>query len=239
MAEKTSGQPKFKSSTIWRQRLAKLGLQRISALLGPAAFSITTGHFRSAILDRPTDRNGTPLPWYTFPAIRFLSQFEYHQADILEFGGGQSTSWWAKRARSVVTLDPHQPWAEWLSRRVPSNVAVHHLQNSGKADTFLGDRLFDVIVVDAGSEEYPYDDRVENMRLALNHMKPAGFILVDNSTEPYCAEIATIARENALNRIDFIGFAPGGVSEYGTSLFFREFPPLLKTPLPPRVIIKG
>ena len=33
------------------------------------------------------DRDGNPLPWYTYPAIEYLSQFDYGEKTIFEDGG--------------------------------------------------------------------------------------------------------------------------------------------------------
>lgn len=37
------------------------------------------------------DRDGNPLPWYTYPAIEYLSQFDYGEKTIFEFGCGYSS----------------------------------------------------------------------------------------------------------------------------------------------------
>ena len=37
------------------------------------------------------DRNGNPIPWYTYPAIEYLSQFDYSRKTIFEFGCGNSS----------------------------------------------------------------------------------------------------------------------------------------------------
>ena len=40
------------------------------------------------------DRDGNPLPWYTYPAIEYLSQFDYGEKTIFEFGCGYSSLFW-------------------------------------------------------------------------------------------------------------------------------------------------
>ena len=58
---------------------------------------------------RAVDKKGDPIPWYTYPAIDFLLLRDYRDKNILEFGSGQSTLWWAARAKFVLSLeeDPH------------------------------------------------------------------------------------------------------------------------------------
>jgi hypothetical protein len=48
------------------------------------------------------DRDGNPLPWYTYPAIEYLSQFDYGEKTIFEFGCGYSSLFWAERAAKVI-----------------------------------------------------------------------------------------------------------------------------------------
>ena len=45
------------------------------------------------------DRDGNPLPWYTYPAIEYLRQFDYKDKKVFEFGCGFSSLFWALRAQ--------------------------------------------------------------------------------------------------------------------------------------------
>ena len=45
---------------------------------------------------KPLNSENEPIPWYTFPAIEYLSQFDYSDKDILEFGSGNSSIYWSK-----------------------------------------------------------------------------------------------------------------------------------------------
>jgi hypothetical protein len=40
---------------------------------------------------RPVDASGAPVSWITYPAIDFLSQFDFSDASIYEWGSGFST----------------------------------------------------------------------------------------------------------------------------------------------------
>ena len=76
----------------------------VTAVLTPITTSYRTGHFRSSLKMAAVTRQGDPLPWYTYPAIDFLKDRNYAGKTVLEFGGGQSTLWWAAHAASVVTF---------------------------------------------------------------------------------------------------------------------------------------
>ncbi len=95
------------------------------ALVTPVLFSYRTGHFRSSLRKAALSKDGEPLPWYTYPSIDFFERRTYDDKVVLEFGGGQSTLWWAKRAKRVVTLEGDADWHASLKARVPDNVELH------------------------------------------------------------------------------------------------------------------
>ena len=60
------------------------------------------------------DRDGNPIPWYTYPAIEYLSQFDVTDKDVFEFGCGNSSLFWADRARLVTSIEDNPDWfAKW------------------------------------------------------------------------------------------------------------------------------
>ena len=50
------------------------------------------------------DRDNNPIPWYTYPAIEYISQFDYTDKTVFEFGCGYSSMFWAKRAKKVISI---------------------------------------------------------------------------------------------------------------------------------------
>src|SRR5437867_1026631 len=96
-----------------------------NAVLGPLHFSLETGHLRSCLKSRAVDRHGHPLPWFTYPAIQFLLLKDLAERRILEWGAGQSTLFWAKRAKEVLAFEADPAWFKTLSPLVPSNVSLH------------------------------------------------------------------------------------------------------------------
>ena len=60
------------------------------------------------------DKDGNPIPWYTYPAIEYLSQFDYSQKEIFEFGCGYSSMFWANRAKKVTSIEDNINWfSKW------------------------------------------------------------------------------------------------------------------------------
>lgn len=210
--------------------------RRLRFLVGfatPLSFSFSTGHFRSAMGSRAVDQKGQPLPWYTYPAIYYLSQLDFSSADVLEFGGGQSTLWWDQRARSVTTLESSPTFLAQLEPKVSPRVALHRVGSPADSARSIEGRMFDILIVDDGSGIGP-SGRSTNALTAFAHAKPDGLIIVDNADAPPSAPIATEAAARGWHRIDFIGFAPASFRQYATSIYFKD-PTRLKPQAPPRV----
>jgi hypothetical protein len=213
-------------------------LHFLSAVGGPLNFSFKSGHFWSALKSRAMDRKGRAVPWYTYPMIEYLAQLDFSDADVLEFGGGQSTMWWCERAQSVTTLESNSDWRAELASRTTGRATVLQVSSPSDAARTLGDRKFDVIVVDDGSAGGP-EGRVDNARTAFSHLKPGGLIVVDNSDADYTHPISMEASEAGWTRVDFIGFAPGSWGLACSSLLFKETPVRLRPAAPPQIALGG
>ena len=191
-----------------------------TAVLTPMAFSWQSGHFRSALAARALDRGGEPLPWYTYPMISFLQTKRFAGRTVLEFGAGQSTLWWARRADRVVALEDHSDWHSRLSGRVDQNVELHLVGSRlEEAEGLFSGQRFDVIVID-GLDRLACADR------ALDLLAARGAVIFDNSDGHWggCEgeyPVLDLFREAGYSRIDFYGHAPGVIVPHCTSLLFR------------------
>lgn len=203
-----------------------------TATLTPLLFSIDSGHARSALRGRAVDRRGAPLPWYSYPAIDLLRAKDLSACRVLEFGAGQSTIWWAERAREVVALEADSGWYDELVPNLPANVRLHltepHLAAMRAA--LRGEGRFDIAVVDGL-------DRLAAAQLALELCAEGGAILLDNSEghwgPPPSYPLIDLFRAAGFLRVDLYGYAPGVVLPQCTSLFFRGDCRLLHGAEPP------
>lgn len=191
-----------------------------TAALTPVLFSLRSGHLRSSFERAAVTPSGDPLPWYTYPAIDFLSQRRFDDQDVLEFGAGQSTLWWARQARRVVACEGDPAWVERLRPRVPSNVELHLVPADAPDPCLLevhrvlsAERpaSFDVVVIDGLW-------RHELIDVAVRMVKSDGIVICDNS-EGYGFQEGFAGRD--FSRVDFFGYAPGGVQPVCTSIFFK------------------
>ena len=202
-----------------------------TAVITPIRFSTTTGHWKSSLRMTACGPSGAPIPWYTYPAIDFLEQRDFRTRDVLEFGGGQSTLWWAARARRVVTIEEDVEWASTLRSRVGANVDLHHVPvdlatRSIDSVTAVLDanpiERFDIIVIDGHL-------RAELADLSFKYLAPNGALLLDNA-EGY--GFYDVIKSRNCRRMDFYGFAPGVVLRHCTSLLFVDDCFLLQPDIP-------
>ena len=165
-------------------------------------------------------KNGEPLPWYTYPCIDFIKNRSYTDKSVLEFGAGQSTLWWAKRAKHVVSLEGDKGWYEKIASAMPQNVELHLVSMKSATacvsdvNKVLGKNRcrYDVIVID-GLYRYEMTD------IAKSLMTEDGMIICDNAEGFGFYEAF---KNSGLNRVDFYGNVPGVVLPHATSIFFKH-----------------
>lgn len=163
----------------------------------------------------PVDGRGGPVPWITFPALDYLSQLDFSQADVLEYGGGQSSLWWAARARTVTTVEGRAAWAEKIRAQAPRNLQViGPVEGTEYVEAPLKDKqVFQIIVVDGLM-------RPECARAALPFLAEGGLLILDNADwyTPLCGWL----RGEGMMQIDFHGFGPVNDYTWCTSVFMRN-----------------
>jgi hypothetical protein len=175
------------------------------------------GWVRSMREGRCVNAAGEPIPWLTYPAVDFLSQFNYAEKSVFEYGAGASTLFWARRARRVVSVESDPEWVNTLRPELPANCEL--ILSSAVVTEYAGQLAsrgqFDVIVVDGTGESRP-----ACCRAALEHICAGGIIVLDNSD--LWPGSAAILREAGLIQVDFTGFAPLQSHAHTTSVFFTR-----------------
>ncbi|MBR2033113.1 MAG: SAM-dependent methyltransferase [Alphaproteobacteria bacterium] len=170
------------------------------------------------------DRDGNPIPWYTYPAIEYLSQFDYSNKKIFEFGCGNSSKFWAARAKKVVSIEDNLKWfAKWQQEMTALNQQVLWRDEGEIYENAIleSDEKFDVIIVDGKRRE-------KCCETALLRLSKGGMIILDdsdriNTSEEYKKSVAILKSANLL-QVDFYGFCPMNNYTKTTSVFFdRDF----------------
>ncbi len=171
------------------------------------------------------DKDGNPIPWYTYPAIEYLSQFDYQNKNIFEFGCGYSSAFWSSRSQKVISVEDNPLWYnKWKQEFQYNNLEIKlREEGDGYEDAILENEheKYDVIVVDGKR-------RVECCKTAVLKLTQGGIIILDdsdriNTSQEYKDSVKVLKNANLI-QIDFYGFCPMNAYTKCTSLFLsRDF----------------
>jgi len=132
------------------------------------------------------------MPWFSYAAIDFLGKFLRPEMTVCEYGSGGSTLFFARRAKSVVSIEDNSKWHNHVSQRLkhhglcnvkmvlcPFNFRDPTGFEHSKYLHAIPDERFDVIVVDGSEEWTPV--RPLCFQKAEGRVKHGGIIVVDDS----------------------------------------------------------
>lgn len=168
------------------------------------------------------DKDNNPIPWYTYPAIEYLSQFDYSDKKIFEYGCGNSSLFWANRAASVTSIEDNPDWfAKWQKEFNAPNLEILHRDEGEIYENAIFEKedLYDVIIVDGKRRE-------KCCAAATRKLASGGVIILDdsdriNTSLEYVKAIEELKKANLI-QIDFYGFCPMNNYTKTTSMFISR-----------------
>lgn len=186
------------------------------------------GHFLSATLWSAVDKKGDPIPWFSYPAIEYLSQFDLSDKTVFEYGSGNSTIFWGKRTKKVISVEDDKNWFNKIKNQYfgKNVIFLYCPEKQAYVNSINNYKLsFDIIVID-GSH------RAECARIVIRKLKKGGMVIFDNAD--WDPKTAKFLREQRLIEVDMAGFSPINHRVSTTSLFLRRdfnFKPISRQPL--------
>ncbi len=194
--------------------------RRLHALLSfnKKGYLYDIGWFKAFDHKAPVDSDGKPIPWVTYSFIDFISERLNHTQSIFEFGSGNSSYFYAKRAGSVVSVEHDRHWFERMSKNAPKNLEVIFcaLEKDGdyaRTPERTG-KKFDIIIVDGR-------DRINCCKYAVGCLSAGGVIVLDDSErEEYKAGLDFL-KTKGFKQISFSGISPGLSYLKATSVFYK------------------
>ena len=176
------------------------------------------GHLRSVVEGASIDRDGQPIPWFTYPAIEYLGRLDLSTKRVFEYGCGNSTRYWGRRAHSVVSVEHVPEYHALISPELPPNCELLLMRPAERYVNAIADycareggRGFDIIVIDGHS-------RVRCAAIAREYLAPGGVVILDNSD--WFPEAVVHLRAAGLLESSFSGFTPINDCTQTTSFFF-------------------
>lgn len=182
-------------------------------------FLTTSGWIDSRRKKLPFDGDGRPLPWYTYPAIEFLTRRVAPDMHIFEFGSGNSTLWWADQVEQVTSVEHDPRWAVRLAAEVPDNVALLQVPLEPDGDycrtALRSGEKFHAIAIDGR-------DRVNCAKNCVKALRDDGIIVWDDSHRARYRPGQRFLARRKFRELEFIGLGPMDVTQSQTSIFYRD-----------------
>ncbi len=193
---------------------------RVKALLsfGIKGYLSEIGWFKSFDSKSPVDAHSEPIPWVTYSFIDFIADRIRKEHIIFEFGSGNSTFYYAKRALKVVSVEHDKSWFDKISASKPSNseMIFCELKTAGdycKMPVSMGQK-FDIIIVDGR-------DRVNCCYQSLAALNENGVLVLDDSEREKYSDAIVFLKGKGFKELSFSGISPGLFYRKSTSVFYK------------------
>lgn len=193
---------------------------RVKALLsfGIKGYLSEIGWFKSFDSKSPVDAHSEPIPWVTYSFIDFIADRISKEHIIFEFGSGNSTFYYAKRALKVVSVEHDKSWFDKISASKPSNseMIFCELKTAGdycKMPVSMGQK-FDIIIVDGR-------DRVNCCYQSLAALSESGVLVLDDSEREKYSDAIIFLKKEGFKELSFSGISPGLFYRKSTSVFYK------------------
>ncbi|AFH50590.1 Fkbm family methyltransferase [Ignavibacterium album JCM 16511] len=177
------------------------------------------GWFKSLDEKRPVDKDGNPIPWFTYPAIEFLKDRLTKEMIIFEYGSGSSTLFFAERVKEIISVETDKEWFNKIVNKLPSNARLIFYEQVNFDCTYAEvikttNKKYDIIIVDA-------IEREEAISISIELLKENGVIILDNSERDEYKNITDFLYQNKFKKIDFWGIQPAYLNKSCTSIFYK------------------
>ena len=194
--------------------------KRLNALLsyGHKGYLATIGWFTAFDTHQAVDQLGNPLPWVTYSFIDFIKTRLNKELTIFEYGSGNSTLFYAKRVKRVVSVEHDEAWFNKIAQEKAKNAEMIFtaLEKGGEYSkkAILLDEKFDLIIVDGR-------DRVNCCKNSVDALTPNGVLVLDDSEREIYQEARDFLMAKGFKELPFTGISPGLFYNKTTSIFYK------------------
>ena len=91
--------------------------------------SFKYGQYNSANAFESVNSEGSPYPWYTYPAIEYLNNLDFKNTSVFEYGCGNSSLYYLKRGAKVFSVEDNKIWYKKIKYLSKSN---HYIKFASK-----------------------------------------------------------------------------------------------------------
>lgn len=202
---------------IWKI-LIKLKIGGIIQLLLASGLK-DDGWFESFNTKKSIDKNGNPIPWCTYPFIKFIEPRLKKDFTVFEYGSGNSTIWYAKKVKQIISVENDDAWFKVVSKILPANAKLIYIKSDIDGEycrsVIKQNSKFNIIIIDGR-------DRINSIKFSVNQLTDDGIIVFDNSQIEKYKEGLNLLNSMNFKKIDFIGPLPIVSHNNQTSIFYRN-----------------
>ena len=178
--------------------------------------SLKYGHYHSASAFASVNSEGSPYPWYTYPAIEYLDNLDFKNISVFEYGCGNSSLYYLKRGAKVFSVEDNKIWYKKIKSLSKSNHSLKFASNkSDYIQNFKDLIISDIIVIDGSFRKECAEYLVS--KVIPNSVK-LSLIIFDNS-DRYPNTLSYIDEKIKWHRVDFCGFGPINPYTWVTSIY--------------------
>jgi hypothetical protein len=191
----------------------KIGIERM--LWAVETIEVEYGHYSSSTQKMCIDKHGNPIPWYTYPAIEYLKQLDFSDKEVYEYGAGNSSLFWARRAKTVTSVENDRTWHSFVKKKQAQNQEILFINDEEEYVNSIirKQQKYDLIIIDGVA-------RFACAQVAIHSLGKGGMIILDNSD--WYPNTAKFLRESDLIQVDFTGMGPINYYNWTTSVFLQR-----------------
>ena len=180
--------------------------------------SVKYGQFKSIINKSAVDRYGGPIPWYCYPAIEFLDQFDFSKKKILEFGSGNSTIWWAKKCKQIISIEHDEKYFKYINDKNIKNLKLRLFK---ERQNYINQKELtdsDVVIIDGNFRK----ETILNVIKNSNKIKKNNIMIIIDNSHWYLDIIKIMQKKFNYTQLDFFGFCPSVNFTNATTVFINK-----------------
>ena len=190
-----------------------------SLIKNKESYLYISGWMQSLEERKPMDRNGNPMPWMNFSIVKLLEEKLNSDLTLFEYGSGYSTLFYARKVKSVVSVEYDENWFNKMRTLVPGNVKLIFRKNDIDGEycrviSSMKDK-YDVVIVDGR-------DRVNCVLQSIPSLSKSGVILLDDSQREKYQEGIGLAISSGFKSLSVEGLKPTWAGTVRTTILYRE-----------------
>ena len=165
------------------------------------------------------DGSGMPIPMMSYSIIEFFKERLSSDMILFEYGSGNSTLFFSKLVKKVISVEHDKEWYEKLQSKLPENVELYFVKLEYNSDYCrMVQKLnieFDIIIVDGR-------DRVNCLKNSYEYLKEDGIIILDDMYRERYQEVIPFLTNKGFRHISFSGLSPGQLLHHKTVVFYKS-----------------